>query len=100
MINKDLLRNEIDYIDQQLITLFEKRLNISLQIGLDKLNNGIDLYDKERETTLISKLEDISKNKLGENYIKSVYTKILEETRKYTINAYNKNKEKKGRFHG
>lgn len=100
MINKDLLRNEIDNIDHQIITFFEKRLNISLQIGLDKLNNGIALYDRERETILISKLKDISKNKLSESYIKNVYTQILEETRKHIINVYNQYKEQKGGFYG
>ena len=94
MMNKDEdlkknLRNGIDSIDNQLISLFVERLNISLKIGLDKLGNGIVLHDKEREAALISRLEDMSQNKLPKGYIKSVYTQILQETRNHIVNVYN-----------
>ena len=49
------LRGQIDKIDKQLITLFEKRMDISQEIGEYKGNNGLSIWDADREKQVIEK---------------------------------------------
>lgn len=49
------IREEIDSIDSELISLLESRLNLSLQIGKLKKKMDKDLYDEEREAEILKK---------------------------------------------
>ncbi|MFZ7133782.1 MAG: chorismate mutase [Eubacteriales bacterium] len=49
------LRSDIDKIDVQLISLFEKRMDISQEIAEYKENNGLCIYDESREKQVITK---------------------------------------------
>ena len=51
------IREEIDSIDSELISLLESRLNLSLQIGKLKKKMEKDLYDEEREAEILKKME-------------------------------------------
>jgi len=46
-------RKELDAIDQDLVSLFEKRLAVSKKIGTYKKNNSLPVYDKERERQVL-----------------------------------------------
>ena len=48
---KDLneLRREIDGIDRELVKLFEKRMEVSAQIGAYKASRGMPVLDAARE---------------------------------------------------
>lgn len=54
---KDLeqCRQEIDEIDQQLIKLFEQRMNISKDVVTYKLAHGLEIFQPEREKAVIEK---------------------------------------------
>ena len=43
------LREEIDQIDRQMVSLFEKRMGISARVADYKIANGKKVFDKERE---------------------------------------------------
>lgn len=49
------LRNQIDEIDQQLLQLLAKRLDVSKKIGDYKKNNGLPVKDIKREELIIEK---------------------------------------------
>ena len=53
------IREEIDSIDQELISLLESRLNLSLQIGKLKKKMDKDLYDEEREAEILKKIDEL-----------------------------------------
>lgn len=40
----DLLRNQIDQIDEQLVALFEKRMETAKEIALEKKRNNPSRY--------------------------------------------------------
>ena len=54
---KDLeqCRREIDEIDQQLIKLFEQRMNVSKDVVTYKLAHGLEIFQPEREKAVIEK---------------------------------------------
>ena len=54
------IRQEIDSIDSELISLLESRLNLSLQIGKLKKKMDKDLYDEEREAEILKKIDELA----------------------------------------
>ena len=54
---KDLqqCRQEIDEIDQQIMTLFEKRMNVAKSVIEYKMANGLEIFQPEREKEVIRK---------------------------------------------
>lgn len=55
MIEKlNILRNKIDRIDQDLLILLSKRLDLVSQVGEIKSRFGLFIYDSDREETILS----------------------------------------------
>ena len=50
------LRFEIDKIDDELIRLFDKRMDLSVKVALYKLQKGLPVYDPVREQEILEKL--------------------------------------------
>jgi len=53
--NLDNLREEIDKIDKEMISLFQKRMDIVIKIGEYKKSKSLPIEDKERERQLLEK---------------------------------------------
>ena len=43
------LRGKIDKIDEQMVALFEERMDIAAQVWLDKIQTGKKVFEQERE---------------------------------------------------
>ena len=54
------IREEIDSIDSELISLLESRLNLSLQTGKVKKKMDKDLYDEDREAEILKKIDELA----------------------------------------
>lgn len=48
------LRQEIDRIDAQLVALFERRMAVTRQVGLYKLDRGLPVLDPGRERQVLA----------------------------------------------
>lgn len=70
------IREEIDSIDSELISLLESRLNLSLQIGKLKKKMDKDLYDKEREAEILKKIDELALIYPKED-LKSIFMEIM-----------------------
>ena len=70
------IREEIDSIDQELISLLESRLNLSLQIGKLKKKRDKDLYDEEREAEILKKIDELALIYPKED-LKSIFMEIM-----------------------
>ena len=70
------IREEIDSIDQELISLLESRLNLSLQIGKLKKKMDKDLYDEEREAEILKKIDELALIYPKED-LKSIFMEII-----------------------
>ncbi|WP_330566299.1 chorismate mutase [Romboutsia sp. Marseille-P6047] len=51
----DDYRLEINRIDREITKLFEQRMNISKKIANYKINNNLEIYQKDREEKVIDK---------------------------------------------
>lgn len=51
----DILREQIDKIDEKLVELFERRMEISKEIGDLKVHNGVGILNSKREEEVIKK---------------------------------------------
>ena len=73
------LRNEIDKLDDELIPLLLKRMDISRQVAEYKVQNGIPVLNEQRELEI---LEDVA-SKCGEQgeVIKTVFSVIMDASR-------------------
>lgn len=49
------LRQEIDKIDNELILLFEKRMEVSKKVAEYKRENNMSIYDASRENEIVKK---------------------------------------------
>lgn len=76
------LRDQIDDIDEELITLFLKRMNLSLQIAEYKKKHNLPIYVPEREEEILQKVAAKSGSDL-ECFTRELYTVIFELSRNY-----------------
>jgi monofunctional chorismate mutase len=77
------LRKEIETIDMEMITLFEKRMSVSSKIAAYKRENKMPVLDKEREKALIAKNVSNLTNKEFEEYYTEFFTGMLDVSKKY-----------------
>ena len=76
------LRREIDSIDDELIRLFVKRMDICGQVAAYKKANGLPILMSTREQ---EKLEDVARKAGPElaDYTKQLYTLLFQLSRVY-----------------
>lgn len=76
------LRNEIDKIDQELVCLIEKRMEIVKKIGKYKKEKNLPILDQNREEEVINKNIAYLKNSTNIKSYKEIITKIMEVSKK------------------
>lgn len=76
------LRNEIDSIDSQLTALFERRMQIAANVAEYKKENGIPVFDRERERTVLNSVTDRMPEYL-QAYTRTLYQTIFDLSRSY-----------------
>ena len=66
-------RKEIDNIDKELVKLFEKRMNVAINVAKYKIENNLPIFNEAREVEVIKKNVDRLNNKeyskLTENFL-------------------------------
>ncbi len=76
------LRKQIDSIDEELVALFKKRMNISAQVAEYKKQTGMNVLDSSRERALLGKVSELSGEEF-EEYTRTLYATILDLSRSY-----------------
>ncbi len=76
------LRQEIDSIDKQLTELFEKRMKTAANIAAYKKENGLAVYDRERERKVFNKVTEMTSPEI-QSYTKTLYQTIFDLSRSY-----------------
>ena len=81
---KDLLelREEIDRIDNQIVSLYEERMKISEQVAEYKISTGKKVFDKERETQKLDVLSKKASNEFMKHGIIELFEQIMSVSRK------------------
>ena len=74
------LRKEIDLIDNEILSLLNKRMEIVKKVGELKNNTDTPIYRPEREREIINRLTKLSKEQngiLGEEEIEAIFLEIF-----------------------
>lgn len=77
----EILRKEIENIDQEIALLIEKRLKICQEIGEEKKKKNLPIFNQERENYLLQKNSSYVKKEYQEAY-KNILKTIFEESKK------------------
>ncbi len=101
MKNLDGIRASINQIDEEILSLLQKRRNLSLKIVETKDQNNLPIRDQFRETELLNRLIKIGKKiGLDSHYITQVFQVIIEDSVRIQqnylqdeLNETDKNKE-------
>lgn len=76
-------RNKIDKIDNQIVKLFEERMNTVVEIAKIKKENNMQIFDSSRENLVIEKVKSYLENKEIEEYLKEFYLELMKISKKY-----------------
>jgi len=76
------LRNEIDQIDDQLVSLFVKRMDISARVAAYKCAHDLPILVPEREQAVLQTVADKAGPELA-GYVKELYSTIFQLSRDY-----------------
>ena len=80
--NLEELRREIDSIDQKMVELFKRRMEVVTQVAAYKKERGLPILDASRERALLGKVGQAAGDELAD-YIQSVYRTLLAASRSY-----------------
>ncbi len=74
-------RNKIDAIDDQILQLLNERAACAIEIGKIKKSKNKAIYSPEREKAIFARLAAQNKGPLNENSIKTLFERIIDESR-------------------
>ena len=83
------IRKEIDSIDDQLVDLYLKRMNLSKEVALSKAKKGKAITDLERENQIVYRLSDKLPKEM-KLYLKELYSTIFCTGKAYQSNVIGK----------
>lgn len=71
------LRDDIDRIDTELVSLIKSRLNTVVKIGIIKQDQNLDIFDMSREEEVFRNLKEAWGDELPYEYITNIYREII-----------------------
>ena len=75
------LRKKLDEIDEKMLKLLEKRMNIIKSVGKIKSKLNIPIEDMERENEIISRLSEHSGKNLSENQLITIFRSVFQSSK-------------------
>lgn len=82
-MNLEEIRQEIDRVDDALIALLEKRMNLVGQVVDFKKSTGKAVLDNKREEVIVSRVADKVENKDYQAAIVATFSDILKHSRTF-----------------
>ena len=83
------IRGKIDSIDDEILALYLKRMELSKEVGLYKAENGVNLTDNKREREIVYRLTQNCSEDMR-LYVKEIYDIIFSTSKAYQANFLNK----------
>lgn len=75
------LRHEIDAVDTQILSLLQRRLELVFKVGEVKRENGVKVYDPERERQMLARLSSLATPPLSPDTVRRIFERIIDEFR-------------------
>ena len=79
----DIIRQEIDQIDDQIVKLLEERMHLVEGVVAYKKASGKAILDTKREEVIFEKVRNCVSNKKYEETIVETFSDILKRSRDY-----------------
>ena len=79
----DIIRQEIDQIDDQIVKLLEERMHLVESVVAYKKASGKAILDTKREEVIFEKVRNRVSNKKCEETIVETFSDILKRSRDY-----------------
>ena len=79
----DKQRAEIDAIDREIVSLFERRMQIVMEVARIKKENGIAIFDASREKEVIAKVQSYLKDATLKEELAEAYETLMKVSKDY-----------------
>ena len=76
------LREQIDGIDEQIVALYEKRMDISRQVAAYKIETGKKVFDRQREQEKLARVKTLTHNEFNSHGVEELFEQIMSMSRK------------------
>lgn len=77
-----LIRQELDAIDAQIVSLFEQRMLLSRQVAEYKIEKGLPVLDAQREQQVIQSRRGLLKDPHWAQGVESLFETIMAQSRR------------------
>ena len=81
-MNIDDYRKEINRLDSELLRIFNQRAQLALNIGEIKKQQGIPVYDPEREKRIFEAMSSNNPGPLENDAIIRLFERVIDESRR------------------
>ncbi|HVF87775.1 MAG TPA: chorismate mutase [Pyrinomonadaceae bacterium] len=78
-------RAEIDSVDDELLSLINRRARLAVEVGILKRAAGIPITDPEREREVLTRLSRTNAGPLDEAAVQKLFRQIIHESRQIEI---------------
>ena len=82
-MNLDIIRQEIDQIDDQIVKLLEERMHLVEGVVAYKKASGKSILDTKREEVIFDKVRNRVEDKRYQETIVAIFSDILKRSRDY-----------------
>ena len=82
-MNLDIIRQEIDQIDDQIVKLLEERMHLVEGVVACKKASGKPILDSKREEVIFEKVKNRVEDKRYQETIVATFSDILKRSRDY-----------------
>ena len=76
-------RAEIDAIDREIVALFERRMQVVVEVARIKKENGIAILDASREKEVIAKVQSYLKDTTLKEELAEAYETLMKVSKDY-----------------
>ncbi|MBC8214406.1 MAG: chorismate mutase [Candidatus Marinimicrobia bacterium] len=76
-----ILRQDIDNIDEKILSLLKERMKISRKVGELKSKLDVPIEDSNREKTIIERLTHHAKGTLSEEQLIRIFTAVFKSSK-------------------
>ena len=82
-MNLEELRQKINQIDDELIKLLEKRMDLVSKVASYKLETGKAVLDSKREETILNKVAEAVESPIYRDVIVNTFTDMMKHSRAF-----------------
>lgn len=82
MLDLQEIRKDIDTVDRELVKLLEKRMALTTNVAMYKIETGKKVLDKEREIQKLEAIEGLVESESNKKSMRAIFEQIMAASRK------------------